>query len=228
MKKFLLFVVITIVAVFLAILFAINLPNFNSSGTFVELPLFEYNQGYIDIDGIRYIPNQFDWKVDQRGERIGYLKDDNGTLSQHFYQRFYHGLYEIKDESTEKFYQPHAMFADVEYRLLVSEKLNLGYPTLATCRGIQSPLGVLITDPEIIKEFFHYTDNATSSVSALLPADIYTIRVFHNQYSRIYNEAYLYKSQKDGTYALKNFDQSLDGFIQVPQEFVTKMGFNTD
>jgi len=228
MKKFLLFVVITIVAFFLAILLAINLSD-AKSGPFVDLPMFEYKQGYIDIDGIRYVPDQLGWHVDERGERIGYLEGDNGILNKRFYQSFYHGLYEIKDTGGVNFYQPHNMFADMEYRLLVSEKINLGYPKVETCGKIETPYGEIITDPELIKEFFQYADNATSSVNALFPAEeVTTFRIFHKQYSSIFIEASIYKSKKDGSYALENFDQSLNGYIQVPKEFAAKLGINTD
>jgi hypothetical protein len=229
MKKFLLFVVITFVALFLAILLAINLSDARSSGTFADLPLFEKKEGHIEIEGINYVFNQFGWRVDQRGERIGYLKSDNGILNQHFYQPFYHGLYEIKDASGVKFYQPHDMFADMEYKLLVPEGINLVYPTLETCGKIETPSEAIITDPAVIKELFHYAVNATSAVNALFPAkEAYTLRIFHNKYSSVYFETTIYKSEKDGTYALENFDRSLNGYIQVPKEFMMKLGIITD
>jgi len=127
------------------------------------------------------------------------------------------------------FYQPHNMFADMEYRLLVSEKINLGCPTLETCKKIETPSGAIITNSQIIQEFFKYADNATSSVNSLFPAkEVYTLHIFHHQYSSIFFETSIYKSEKDGTYALENFDRSLNGYIQFPKEFVAKVGINTD
>lgn len=229
MKKFLLFAVITIIALFLAILLAINISDARSSGTFADLPLFEKKQGHIEIDGINYVFNQFGWHVDQRGERIGYLTSDNGILNQHFYQPFYHGLYEIRDASGEKFYQPHDMFADMEYKLLVSEKISLGYPTVETCGGIQTQAGETITDLAIIKEFFQYADEAASLPRGDFEIrEGYDIRIFHKKYTSIYNVAHLFESETDGSYWLVAFDGMNGGYMQIPKELAAKFGIGTD
>jgi hypothetical protein len=225
MKKFLLYTIIIIGAVFLAILLAINISRPKSSSPYVDLPLFEYKLGYIDIGGIRYVPNQFDWKVDQRGERIGYIKDDNGIIDKRFFTFFYHGLYEIKDDSGEKFYFPHDMFADMEYKMLVSEKINLGYPTVETCGKIQTPSGEIITDTDIIKDFFHYTQGASTLPDGeIIIKNGYNFRIFHNKYSSIFNEAHLIEIEKDGSFWMEAFDGKTRGYMQVPKEFVMKLG----
>ena len=46
-----------------------------------------------------------EWKYNELSERIGYVKEDN-YLPSMFYAPFKHGIYSLKDDPENLFYQP--------------------------------------------------------------------------------------------------------------------------
>jgi hypothetical protein len=199
------FIIITIIFVFL-ITSIIIFYDINAA-------VYNINQGGIEINGERYNFHQGSWRHCAVDERIGFI-DGEPSFGRIFFHFLPNGLYSVKDDEQNFFFQPVKFFASMDYNLLVREDIELTTPQIDDILRIEFN-GRTINNSSTIADFmnFYYEIGEHEAGTMPLPARVFEMQIYSKSFPGIYYSVRLYQAQNSSDYWL---DRNNSERIKIP------------
>ncbi|HHT93093.1 MAG TPA: hypothetical protein GXZ66_06250 [Clostridiaceae bacterium] len=187
-----------------------------------ELKVKRYgmSQYVLYIDGNRFMPMTPEWKYNELSERIGYVKEDN-YLPSMFYAPFKHGIYSLKDDPENLFYQPKKVFASKDYVLFARDDIVLSMPNITDVQYMEYEDGKGFFDEKIIEEFFELLYTPSNSV-VKTEFTIHYMKVFVKGYKCIHYRITICEDRQSRWYIEKN-QGGYFVHVRIPDELAERL-----
>ena len=131
------------------------------------------------------------------------------------------GLYSIKDDEQNLFYQPVKFYASMDYHLLAQEDVDLSPPEIDNISQIKFAEKI-INDSDIITDVMNLYNKTVEyeTGTPILPALCHKIKVYSKLYSGVYYCIEIWQTENSSDYwiVLENRE-----YIKVPSELIDKL-----